>query len=86
MKDPPRPVINKRRSRPAAGFDARSKRWTTAAARTEPKKSQDARTNYERYLALARAETQSGNTIAAENYYQYAEHYLRLLSSEREGT
>jgi hypothetical protein len=86
MKDAPRPVINKRRSRPAGAFDARSKRWTTGAARTEPNKSQNARTNYERYLALARAETQIGNAGWAENYYQYAEHYLRLLSSEREGT
>jgi len=30
--------------------------------------------NYERYLALARAEAQIGNTIGAENYYQHAEH------------
>ncbi len=86
MKDGPRPVINKRRSRPAAAFDGRSKRWTTGAARSEPQKSQNARTNYERYLALARAETQIGNTVGAENYYQYAEHYLRSLSSDREGT
>jgi hypothetical protein len=86
MKDTRRPVINKGRSRPPAAFDARSKRWTAGAGRTEPNKSQNARTNYERYLALARAETQIGNTVGAENYYQYAEHYLRLLSSEREGT
>jgi Domain of unknown function (DUF4167) len=37
---------------------------------------QNAQKNYEKYLALARAETQIGNTIGAENYYQYAEHYL----------
>jgi Domain of unknown function (DUF4167) len=86
MKDASRPVINNRRSRPAAAFDARSKRWTTGAAGIEPKKSQNARTNYERYLALARAEAQIGNTVGAENYYQYAEHYLRSLSSDREGT
>ena len=86
MKDTPKSVVNKRQSTSAAAFDARSKRWTASAARTEPKKSQNARTNYERYLALARAETQIGNTVGAENYYQYAEHYLRLLSSEREGT
>jgi Domain of unknown function (DUF4167) len=86
MKDARKPGINRRRSRPAPAFDARSKRWTTGAARIEPKKSQDARTNYERYLALARAETQIGNTVGAENYYQYAEHYLRSLSSDREGT
>ncbi len=43
-------------------------------------------TCYERYLALARAEAQIGNTVAAENYYQYAEHYFRSMSSDREGT
>jgi Domain of unknown function (DUF4167) len=86
MKDTPRPVGNTRQSRRRAAFDARSKQWTAGAARIEPKKSQNARTNYERYLALARAETQIGNTVGAENYYQYAEHYLRSLSSDREGT
>jgi Domain of unknown function (DUF4167) len=35
--------------------------------------------SYERYLALARAEAQSGNAVAAENYYQHAEHYFRLM-------
>jgi hypothetical protein len=42
--------------------------------------------NYERYLALARAEAQNGNTVGAENYYQYAEHYFRSMCSDREGT
>src|SRR6185312_12579595 len=39
-----------------------------------------------RWTALARAEAQNGNTVGAENYYQYAEHYFRSMSSEREGT
>jgi hypothetical protein len=65
MTDIPRPVINKRQSRSAAAFNSRSKRWTNSAARIEPKKSQDARRNYEQYLALARAEAQIGNTIGA---------------------
>ena len=25
----------------------------------------------------------SGNTVAAENYYQHAEHYFRSMSSDR---
>jgi hypothetical protein len=41
--------------------------------------------DYERYLALARAEAQIGNTIEAENYYQYAEHYFRSMFSNSEG-
>jgi Domain of unknown function (DUF4167) len=40
--------------------------------------------SYERYLALARAEAQNGNTVAAENYYQHAEHYFRLIAAAQE--
>ena len=28
----------------------------------------------------------SGNTVGAENYYQHAEHYFRLMSSDRGAT
>jgi len=42
-------------------------------------RSQDARKNYEHYLALARAEALTGDRIAAENYLQHAEHYLRSM-------
>jgi hypothetical protein len=59
-------------------------RWTSRAPRSEPMGPQNARRNYERYLTLARAE--NGNTVGAENYYQYAEHYFRSMSSDREGT
>jgi hypothetical protein len=40
---------------------------------------QNARRNYDRYLALAQAEVRNGDQIAAENYYQHAEHYLRSM-------
>jgi Domain of unknown function (DUF4167) len=40
---------------------------------------QNARRNYERYLALARAEALTGDRIAAENYFQHAEHYFRSM-------
>jgi hypothetical protein len=82
----PKPIVSARQPRPVASFAAHSKRWTSSAARAEPIGSQNARRNYERYLALARAEAQIGNTVAAENYYQYAEHYFRSMSSDREGT
>jgi hypothetical protein len=65
-----------------AQFAARSKRWTSSGARPEPKSSQNAQRNYERYLALARAEAQIGNMVGAENYYQYAEHYFRSMRSD----
>ena len=44
---------------------------------------QNAQRNYERYLALAHAEALSGDRIAAENYLQYAEHYLRSMREGR---
>jgi hypothetical protein len=44
---------------------------------------QSAQRNYERYMELARAEAAAGNAVGAENYYQYAEHYFRSMSSDR---
>jgi len=43
------------------------------------KAPQNAQRNYERYLELARAEAISGDRVAAENYLQHAEHYLRSM-------
>jgi hypothetical protein len=39
---------------------------------------------FERYLALAREATASGDRIAAENFYQHAEHYFRINNARRE--
>jgi Domain of unknown function (DUF4167) len=78
--------MSARQSRPAAPFAARSKRWTSNTRETEPKNFHSAQGNYERYLALARAEAQIGNTVGAENYYQHAEHYFRSMRSDSEGT
>jgi hypothetical protein len=47
--------------------------------RPESQAPQNARRNYDRYLALAQAEARSGDWIAAENYYQHAEHYFRTM-------
>jgi Domain of unknown function (DUF4167) len=40
---------------------------------------------FERYLALAREAAASGDRIAAENFYQHAEHYFRINNARREG-
>jgi hypothetical protein len=74
------------RAKPATSSARRSNRWTPNGARSGSRHSQNAQKDYERYLALARAETQIGNTIGAENYYQYAEHYFRSMQSDSEGT
>ena len=82
MQNGPR-NMRTRQSRPASSFNnPRSQRWTSNGARPEQKGSQNAQRNYERYLALAQAEAQSGNLIGAENYYQHAEHYYRSMSSD----
>jgi len=86
MQNGPKAVMSTRQPRPAAPFAARSKRWTSSTARPELKHPQNAQKNYERYLALARAEALSGDMIGAENYYQHAEHYFRSMSSDRETT
>jgi len=39
---------------------------------------------FERYLALAREATASGDRITAENFYQHAEHYFRIDNARRE--
>jgi hypothetical protein len=82
MQNDPKAIMSARQPRAVASFAARSKRWTLSTARTEPKGSQKAQRNYERYLALARAEAQIGNTVGAENYYQYAEHYFRSMRGD----
>ena len=41
--------------------------------------SANAQKSYNSYLALAREAASRGDTIAAENFYQHAEHFLRLL-------
>ena len=66
--------------RPAASSAVGSKPRKSSAVRSEPKHSQNAQRNYERYLALARAEALIGNTVGAENYYQHAEHYFRSMT------
>ena len=39
---------------------------------------------HEKYLAMARDASSSGDRIAAENYFQHAEHYYRILAAQRE--
>jgi hypothetical protein len=41
---------------------------------------------FERYVALAREAAASGDRIAAENLYQHAEHYFRIMNANGEGS
>ena len=40
---------------------------------------------FERYVALAREASTSGDRVAAENLYQHAEHFFRVMSAANEG-
>ncbi len=40
---------------------------------------------FERYIALAREAQASGDRVAAENLYQHAEHYFRVMNAQGEG-
>ena len=40
----------------------------------------------EKYVQLARDARSSGDPVAAENYYQHAEHYYRSMSQDRDRT
>jgi hypothetical protein len=39
----------------------------------------------EKYLALARDAQAAGDRIAAENYFQHAEHYYRIINANGDG-
>ncbi len=40
---------------------------------------------FERYVAMAREAATSGDRIAAENLYQHAEHYFRIMNADGQG-
>jgi hypothetical protein len=84
MQNGRKTYMNTRRPKPAGSPAGRSRRWSSNAPRPARNDAHNAQKNYERYLALARAEVQAGDRVAAENYYQHAEHYFRSMSSNRE--
>jgi hypothetical protein len=68
------PIRNRRqgvrRSRALGGVDRESRQGSVPA---------NAHRAYERYLALAREASLAGDPVEAENFYQHAEHYFRLM-------
>ena len=51
--------------------------------RPQPGNVQHFQRSYERYLVMARAEALTGDRIAAENYFQHAEHYFRAMRENK---
>jgi len=64
----------------ATSRKSQSTRRNQPSGRPQARNAQNAQRNYERYLGLARAEALAGDRIAAENYFQHAEHYFRSMS------
>jgi hypothetical protein len=77
MRHGQKTIMNRHQIR---SFANRSERPPSSVPPPEPKGSHNARRSYDRYMALAQAELQAGDRIAAENYYQHAEHYFRMSS------
>jgi Domain of unknown function (DUF4167) len=44
--------------------------------------AQNARNNYERYTTMAKDAARRGDGVQAENFYQHAEHYFRLMREQ----
>jgi hypothetical protein len=86
MQNGQKTMMSMRRHTSAAPVANGPRRKTLNIVRPDPIGSQNARRSYERYIALAQAQAKAGDTIAAENYYQHAEHYFRSMSSDREAT
>jgi hypothetical protein len=84
MQSGPKTMAGRHRPKSASRFTKRPKQWTSNGIRPDLRGPQNAQRSYEHYLALAQAQAQSGDVIGAENYYQHAEHYLRLISSDGE--
>ncbi len=64
--------------------ESRSRSSKPAQVRTaQPKQAGNAadwRRNFERYTALALNLGRDDDAVTRENYYQHAEHYLRLMN------
>jgi len=64
------------RARAALAARSAGNRVSLAPSRTAPKTRKETMSDA---LHLARAEIQIGDTVGAENYYQYAEHFFRSM-------
>lgn len=62
----------------------RTKRSPSKSRRPQAKPNNiaNAKQNYERYMTLARNAASTGDATEIENFYQHAEHYLRLMRGQ----
>ena len=59
---------------------SRARKSSSGASRSG--NSADPKSSFDRYIALARTAAANGNAVDAENYYQHAEHYFRLMKQK----
>lgn len=69
-------TTHRRNARPPA---SRGNSFTSGSARQRPGQGVNAKARHVRYVAMARAAAQAGDVVEAENLYQHAEHYFRLM-------
>lgn len=69
-------IIQPIAGRATNGFPQKQKTRTYPARALS---EQSTRASYERYMMLAEAQQRAGDRIEAENYYQHAEHYFRMM-------
>lgn len=77
-----RQVPNGKRSRNRPGRNNRpqhNRNQTFDSSGPEGKVRGTANQVYEKYLALARDASSSGDRVTAENFFQHAEHYFRIM-------
>ena len=75
-----RSMRTRQHDRTGGSFSRRSHRPTSAPSQVNT--FGNAKKSYERYISLARAAASTGDAIEAENLYQHAEHYFRLMTQQ----
>jgi hypothetical protein len=79
-----RNMRNRHRNKAAGSFAERSTHPAPNSSRPQANTTAvaHAKQSYERFMALGRAAAMTGDAVETENFYQHAEHYLRLLKEQ----
>ena len=75
-----RSMRTRQHDRTGGSFSRRSHRPTSAPSQANA--FGNAKKSYQRYISLAHAAASTGDAIEAENLYQHAEHYFRLMTEQ----
>ncbi len=75
--------LSMNQSRPTQPRAFRPAQLAALSVHGQARNAREPQKAYEHYLVLAEAKALAGDRIEAENYYQHAEHYLRLMAENR---